>query len=39
MVGHPEMLRMGETETQIMAEQHVKAVIDRAIELSCTRFC
>jgi hypothetical protein len=33
LVGHPEMLRMGEAETQIRAEKHVKAIIDRAIEL------
>jgi hypothetical protein len=33
LVGRPEMLRMGEAETQIMAEKHVQAVIDRAIEL------
>jgi hypothetical protein len=33
LVGRPGMLRMGEAETQIMAEKHVQSVIDRAIEL------
>jgi hypothetical protein len=33
LVGCPEMLRIGEAKSQIMAEKHVQAVIDRAIEL------
>lgn len=33
LVGRPELLRMGEAETQVAAEKHVHAVIDRAIEL------
>ena len=36
LVGRPEMLRMGEAGTQMMAEKHVQAVIDRAIELENT---
>ena len=36
LVGRPEMLRMGEAETQVMAEKHVQAVIDRAIGLEET---
>ena len=33
LIGRPEMLRMGEAETQAMAEKQVHAVIDRALEL------
>jgi hypothetical protein len=35
-VGEQQMLRMGEAETQIVAELHVKAVIDRAIAIEET---
>jgi hypothetical protein len=33
LIGGPEMLRMGEAETQAMAEKQVHAVIDRATEI------
>jgi hypothetical protein len=33
LVGRPAMLRMGEAETQILPETHVRAVIDRAISV------
>jgi hypothetical protein len=33
MVGRPEMLRMGDAESEHQAEVHVQAVIDRAIAL------
>jgi hypothetical protein len=33
MVGKPEMLRMGEGDTQMHAEFQVRQVIDRALDL------
>ena len=33
MVGRPEMLRMGDAESEHQAEVHVRAVIDRAFAL------
>lgn len=33
MVGKPEMLRMGEGDTQMRAELEVRQVIDRALDL------
>jgi hypothetical protein len=33
MVGRPEMLRMGDAESEHQADVHVRAVIDRAFAL------
>ena len=33
MVGRPEMLRMGDAESEHQAEVHIRAVIDRAFAL------
>jgi hypothetical protein len=33
LVGRPEMLRMGEAETEYQADLQVRAVIDRALAL------
>ena len=33
LVGRPEMLRIGDAESEHQAEVHVRAVIDRALEL------
>jgi hypothetical protein len=36
LVGRPKMLRLGEAATQVMAEKHVRTIIDRAIALEET---
>jgi hypothetical protein len=36
LVGRPEMLRLGEAATQVMAEKDVQTIIDRAIALEET---
>jgi hypothetical protein len=33
VVGQPEMLRLGEAESDLQAETHVQAVIDRALDV------
>jgi hypothetical protein len=37
LVGRPEMLRLGEAATQVMAGEQVQTVIDRAIALEESR--